>query len=123
MHLTCYSRELKVISSVAVYSSEAFVSSFSQKPAVCPMHCCHSTRHQHAVSRPAEFDGFCLQVAILAIGATEKRVVALPTGGFGEAAVLTASLSCDHRVVDGALGAQWLAAFRGYIEDPMTMLL
>ena len=63
------------------------------------------------------------QVAILAVGATEKRVIALPTGGFGEAAVMSATLSCDHRVVDGALGAQWLAAFRTYVEDPMTMLL
>ncbi|KAK9812020.1 hypothetical protein WJX73_009253 [Symbiochloris irregularis] len=63
------------------------------------------------------------QVAILAVGATEKRVVALPAGGFGEASILSATLSCDHRVVDGALGAQWLAAFRTYIEDPMTMLL
>ena len=63
------------------------------------------------------------QVAILAVGSTEKRVVALPTGGFGEVAIMSATLSCDHRVVDGALGAQWLAAFRTYIEDPVTMLL
>ena len=34
-----------------------------------------------------------------------------------------ATLSCDHRVVDGAPGAQWLAAFRGYVEEPSTMLL
>lgn len=33
------------------------------------------------------------------------------------------TLSCDHRVVDGAVGAQWLAAFRGYLESPSTMLL
>jgi len=32
-------------------------------------------------------------------------------------------MSCDHRVVDGAIGAQWLQAFKRYIEDPMTMLL
>ena len=35
----------------------------------------------------------------------------------------TATLSCDHRVVDGAVGAEWLAAFRKYVEDPVTMLL
>ena len=57
------------------------------------------------------------------LGSAQPRVVALPEGGFGEAQVLAATLSCDHRVVDGALGAQWLAAFRGYVEEPSTMLL
>ena len=65
----------------------------------------------------------CVQAAILAVGGTEKRVVLLPTGGFGEASILSVTLSCDHRIVDGAVGANWLAAFRGYIEDPATMLL
>jgi pyruvate dehydrogenase E2 component (dihydrolipoamide acetyltransferase) len=37
--------------------------------------------------------------------------------------VLTATLSCDHRVVDGAVGAAWLAAFKGLLEDPLTMVL
>ena len=36
---------------------------------------------------------------------------------------LTATLSCDHRVVDGAVGAAWLAAFRKLVENPITMLL
>ena len=36
---------------------------------------------------------------------------------------MAVTLSCDHRIVDGAIGANWLAAFRGYIEDPTTMLL
>jgi pyruvate dehydrogenase E2 component (dihydrolipoamide acetyltransferase) len=36
---------------------------------------------------------------------------------------MTVTLSCDHRVVDGAVGAQWLKAFKGYVEDPETMLL
>ena len=36
---------------------------------------------------------------------------------------MSATLSCDHRVVDGAMGATWLQAFRGYIEDPVTMIL
>lgn len=37
--------------------------------------------------------------------------------------MMTATLSCDHRVVDGAVGAQWLAAFKNYVENPTTMLL
>ena len=36
---------------------------------------------------------------------------------------MNVTLSCDHRVVDGAVGAQWLQAFRGFIEDPASMLL
>ena len=39
------------------------------------------------------------------------------------ASILTATLSCDHRVVDGAVGAQWLAAFKKYLEKPTTMML
>ena len=67
---------------------------------------------------------FCgVQSAILAVGATKNKVVAQAGGGFGESAVMSVTMSCDHRVVDGALGAQWLQAFRGYIEDPATMLL
>ena len=64
-----------------------------------------------------------MQACILAVGGTDKRVVLLPTGGFGEASIMAVTLSCDHRIVDGAIGANWLAAFRGYIEDPTTMLL
>jgi pyruvate dehydrogenase E2 component (dihydrolipoamide acetyltransferase) len=67
------------------------------------------------------------QAAILAVGAADRRVVPDTTPGaaspFKQAFVMTATLSCDHRVVDGAVGAQWLAAFRGYLEDPTTMLL
>lgn len=37
--------------------------------------------------------------------------------------MLTATLSCDHRVVDGAMGAQWMSAFKSYLENPSTMLL
>ena len=57
------------------------------------------------------------------MGASQPRVMASQDGGFTEAQVMAATLSCDHRVVDGALGAQWLAAFRGYVEEPSTMLL
>jgi len=44
-------------------------------------------------------------------------------GGVAFASVLSVTLSCDHRVVDGALGAQLLAAFTGFAEHPVTMLV
>lgn len=65
---------------------------------------------------------FYLQAAILAVGTTTKRVVA-KDGSFSEASIMTVTLSCDHRVVDGAMGAVWLQAFRSNIEDPVTMLI
>ncbi len=36
---------------------------------------------------------------------------------------MTVTLSCDHRVVDGALGAELLSAFKGFVEQPVTMLV
>jgi pyruvate/2-oxoglutarate dehydrogenase complex dihydrolipoamide acyltransferase (E2) component len=39
------------------------------------------------------------------------------------APMMTVTLSCDHRVVDGAVGAAWLAAFKDYAQDPLTLLL
>ena len=60
--------------------------------------------------------------AILAIGAGEKRPV-VKGGALAVATVMTVTLSCDHRVVDGAVGAEFLAAFKGLIEDPITMML
>jgi pyruvate dehydrogenase E2 component (dihydrolipoamide acetyltransferase) len=63
------------------------------------------------------------QAAILAVGAGERRAVVTESGTIEAATVMTVTLSCDHRVIDGALGAQLLAAFKGYIEDPVTMLL
>ena len=65
------------------------------------------------------------QSCILAVGGTEKRLVADPSSeqGFRAANIVTVTLSCDHRVVDGAVGAQWLAAFKNFLEKPNTMLL
>ena len=37
--------------------------------------------------------------------------------------MMTATLSCDHRVVDAALGAELLAAFKGFVERPVTMIV
>ena len=62
------------------------------------------------------------QGAILAVGAGEERPV-VHDGQLAVATVLTVTLSADHRVVDGAVGAEWLQAFKGYIEAPVTMLL
>lgn len=62
------------------------------------------------------------QSTILAVGAGEKRPVII--GDKVEArTVMSVTLSCDHRVVDGALGAELLNAFKGFIEDPVTMLV
>ncbi|MBC8048862.1 MAG: pyruvate dehydrogenase complex dihydrolipoamide acetyltransferase [Chitinophagales bacterium] len=59
---------------------------------------------------------------ILAIGEGDQRPV-VKSGALTIATVMSVTLSCDHRVVDGALGAQLLAAFKGFIEEPVTMLL
>ncbi len=60
--------------------------------------------------------------AILAVGAGEER--ALVVGGKVEiATVMTVTLSCDHRVIDGATGARFLQAFRQFVEEPALMLL
>ena len=65
-----------------------------------------------------------VQACILAVGTTEARVVpGAGAGSFEEGTFLTVTLSCDHRVVDGAVGAQWLQAFKAYLENPATMLL
>ncbi len=59
---------------------------------------------------------------ILAVGAGEQRAV-VKDGALSIATVMSCTLSCDHRVVDGAVGAQFLAAFKKLVEDPLTMLL
>jgi pyruvate dehydrogenase E2 component (dihydrolipoamide acetyltransferase) len=63
------------------------------------------------------------QATILAVGAGRRQAVERPDGGVAFASIMTVTLSCDHRVVDGALGAQLLAAFRGFIEQPVTALV
>jgi pyruvate dehydrogenase E2 component (dihydrolipoamide acetyltransferase) len=60
--------------------------------------------------------------AILSVGAGEKRPV-VRDGALAIATVMTVTLTCDHRVVDGAIGARWLNAFKSMIEDPITMLV
>ena len=60
---------------------------------------------------------------ILAVGAARRQAIEAEAGGVAFASVMSVTLSCDHRVVDGALGAELLAAFRGCVEQPVTMLV
>lgn len=62
------------------------------------------------------------QGAILALGAAEKRVI-VQNDEMVMAQIVTATLSCDHRVIDGALGAQFLAAFKQFVENPALILV
>jgi pyruvate dehydrogenase E2 component (dihydrolipoamide acetyltransferase) len=59
--------------------------------------------------------------AIMSVGAGEKRPV-VRGDALAIATVMTITLTCDHRVVDGAIGARYLAAFRAMIEEPLAML-
>ena len=63
------------------------------------------------------------QSTILAVGAARRQAVERPDGSVGFASIMTVTLSCDHRVVDGALGAELLAALRGFVEQPVTALV
>jgi pyruvate dehydrogenase E2 component (dihydrolipoamide acetyltransferase) len=62
------------------------------------------------------------QSAILAVGAGEKRAV-VKGDAVVIATMMTVTLSCDHRVVDGALGAEFLATLKAIIEDPLSLML
>ena len=62
------------------------------------------------------------QGAILAVGAGEQRPV-VKEGALAVATVMSVTLSADHRIVDGALGAKWLQTFKEIIENPVLMLV
>jgi pyruvate dehydrogenase E2 component (dihydrolipoamide acetyltransferase) len=62
------------------------------------------------------------QAGILAVSAGEQRAV-VKDGALAIATVMTVQLSVDHRVVDGALAAEWLQAFKAIVEDPLQMML
>ncbi|RAK68919.1 pyruvate dehydrogenase complex dihydrolipoamide acetyltransferase [Phenylobacterium kunshanense] len=62
------------------------------------------------------------QGCILSVGAGEKRPV-VRGDKLEIATVMSVTLTCDHRVVDGATGARWLQAFRALIEEPLTMIV
>lgn len=63
------------------------------------------------------------QACILAVGGTEKKVVVGKGGEPVVSSMMRVTMSCDHRVVDGAVGAQWLAHFKKFMENPQAMLL
>jgi pyruvate dehydrogenase E2 component (dihydrolipoamide acetyltransferase) len=75
----------------------------------------YGIKHFDAVINPPH-------ATILAVGESEKRPI-VKGNEIKIANMMTVTLSCDHRVVDGALGAQLLSAFKGFIEEPVTMLL
>jgi pyruvate dehydrogenase E2 component (dihydrolipoamide acetyltransferase) len=58
------------------------------------------------------------QSAIVAVGAAERRAVEAADGSVRFESLMTLTLSCDHRVIDGVLGAQLLAAFKQLLESP-----
>jgi pyruvate dehydrogenase E2 component (dihydrolipoamide acetyltransferase) len=60
---------------------------------------------------------------ILAVGASRRAPIEAEGGSVKFVSQMTVTLSCDHRVVDGALGAELLAAFRQFIEQPVTALI
>jgi pyruvate dehydrogenase E2 component (dihydrolipoamide acetyltransferase) len=62
------------------------------------------------------------QAAILAVSAGEARAV-VRDGALAIATVMTVTLSVDHRIIDGALAAEWLQVFKGIVEDPLSMML
>jgi pyruvate dehydrogenase E2 component (dihydrolipoamide acetyltransferase) len=76
----------------------------------------HGVREFAAIINPPH-------ATILAVGAAARRPVENPDGGVCFVSQMTVTLSCDHRVVDGALGAELLAAFRHFIEHPVGLMI
>ena len=62
------------------------------------------------------------QAGILAVGAWTQRAV-VKGGALAIATVMTCQLSVDHRVIDGSLAAEWMAAFKAIVEDPLSLML
>jgi pyruvate dehydrogenase E2 component (dihydrolipoamide acetyltransferase) len=60
---------------------------------------------------------------ILAVGATRRAPIEAEDGSVKFISQMTVTLSCDHRVIDGALGAELLAAFKKFVEAPVTALV
>ena len=65
------------------------------------------------------------QSCILAIGASESRLVPDESSenGFKTVQVMKATISADHRVVDGAMAAQWMQSFKAALENPLSFML
>jgi pyruvate dehydrogenase E2 component (dihydrolipoamide acetyltransferase) len=76
----------------------------------------YGTREFSAIINPPH-------AGILAVGAAAPRPVVAEDGGIVAATVMTVTLSADHRVLDGAVAAQWLAAFVRRMENPLSLLV
>jgi pyruvate dehydrogenase E2 component (dihydrolipoamide acetyltransferase) len=76
----------------------------------------HGVREFSAIINPPH-------ATILAVGAARRQAIETDDGGVAFASMLSLTLSCDHRVVDGALGAELLATIKRLIESPVTMLV
>jgi pyruvate dehydrogenase E2 component (dihydrolipoamide acetyltransferase) len=76
----------------------------------------HGVRQFSAIINPPH-------ATILAVGTTRREAVEKPDGGVAFASMMTVTLSADHRVVDGALGAELLAAFKAIIESPFSLVV
>jgi pyruvate dehydrogenase E2 component (dihydrolipoyllysine-residue acetyltransferase) len=76
----------------------------------------HGIREFSAIINPPH-------ATILAVGAARRAPVETTDGSVNFVSVMTVTLTCDHRVVDGALGAELLAAFKGFVERPVTMIV
>jgi len=76
----------------------------------------HGVREFSAIINPPH-------ASILAVGAARRQAIESPDGGIVFASVLTATLTCDHRVIDGALGAELLSAVKALLETPVVMLV
>jgi pyruvate dehydrogenase E2 component (dihydrolipoamide acetyltransferase) len=76
----------------------------------------HGVREFTAIINPPH-------ATILAVGAARRQAVEKPDGGVAFVSVLSVTLGCDHRVVDGALGAELLAAVKTLLESPVSMLV
>ena len=63
------------------------------------------------------------QVCILAVGATTKQPAQDEENGIKWENIMSVTLSADHRVVDGAVGARWLKAFKSYMENPVLLIV
>jgi len=61
------------------------------------------------------------QGCILSVGAGERTPV-VRNDAVEIATVMSVTLTCDHRVVDGAIAAEWLGAFKAVVDDPMMMI-
>jgi pyruvate dehydrogenase E2 component (dihydrolipoamide acetyltransferase) len=74
----------------------------------------HDVREFSAIINPP-------QSTILAVGAAHRAAVEAANGGFGFVSRIAVTLSCDHRVVDGVLGAKLLESFKMLIENPNSL--